>query len=187
MTLWQGIVSIIVALIAGVGGTLTFVQFLIKRKDDKEKENIELKISDAVKVAKEELYKEIAKASEERSQEGADRFKIHAESIKHLYGQIDENTKQIGELTKISKDVLESMDSLRNVVKASAESQRNANYDRLLFIGKKVLKERQITISEKTNLKQLYDSYKELNGEDLYIDTLYDECMKLVPVPDDES
>lgn len=184
MTVLQAIVSIILAIIAGISGTITF---FVKRKDDMREKNINKLIDDAVKVAKTEIYMELAKVSQERSQEGAERFKVHAESIKQINRQIEENGKQIGELTEISKSVLESMDSLNKVVKASAESQRNANYDRLLFVGKKVVKSQSITLSEKTNLKQLYESYKELQGNDPYIETIYEECMKFTPIPDDEK
>ena len=184
MTLGQAIVSIILALIAGVSSTITF---FVKRKDDMKEKEINKLIDDAVNLAKSEIYKELAKVSQERSQEGAERFKTHAESFKQVNKQIEENTKQIGELTEMSKNVLESMESLNKVVKASAESQRNSNYDRLLIVGKKVLKAQRITLSEKTNIKQLYDSYKELNGDDPYIETLHEECMKFTPVPDEDE
>ena len=183
MTLGQAIVSIILALIAGISSTITF---FVKRKDDMKEKEINKLIDDALNLAKSELYKEIAKVSQERSQEGAERFNTHAESFKQVNRQIEENTKQIGELTEMSMNVLESMESLNKVVRASAESQRNANYDRLLIVGKKVLKSQRITLSEKTNFKQLYDSYKVLNGDDPYIETLHEECMKFTPVPDDE-
>ena len=183
MTLGQAIVSIILALIAGISSTITF---FVKRKDDMKEKEINKLIDDAVNLAKAEIYKEIAKVSQERSQEGAERFNTHAESFKQVNMQIEENTKQIGELTEMSMNVLESMESLNKVVRASAESQRNANYDRLLIVGKKVLKSQRITLSEKTNFKQLYDSYKDLNGDDPYIETLHEECMKFTPVPDDE-
>lgn len=184
MTLGQAIVSIILALIAGVSSTITF---FVKRKDDMKEKDIQNRIDEAVNNAKSEIYKELATVSKARSDEGAERFKTHAESFKQVNKQIEENTKQIWELTTISKNVLVSMESLNKTVKASAESQRNANYDRLLIVGKKVLKVKQITLSEKTNLKQLYDSYKELEGQDPYIETLYEECMRLVPIPDDEK
>lgn len=183
MTFWQGVVSIILAIIAGVSGTITF---FVKRKDDMKENDIKKRIEDAVTEAKAEIYKELANVSQARSEEGANRFKIHAESIKQVNKQIEENTKQIGELTEMSKNVLESMDSLNKVVKASAESQRNSNYDRLLIVGKKVLKEQRITLSEKTNFKQLYESYKDLNGNDPYIETLHEEIMKFTPIPDNE-
>ena len=183
MTLGQAIVSIILALIAGVSSTITF---FVKRKDDMKEKEINKLIDDAVNLAKTEIYKEIAKVSQERSQEGAERFNTHAESFKQVNRQIEENTKQIKELTEMSINVIESMESLNKVVRASAESQRNANYDRLLIVGKKVLKSQRITLSEKTNFKQLYDSYKDLNGDDPYIETLHEECMRFTPVPDDE-
>ena len=183
MTLGQAIVSIILALIAGISSTITF---FVKRKDDMKEKEINKLIDDAVNLAKSEIYKEIAKVSQERSQEGAERFKTHAESFKQVNRQIEENTKQIKELTEMSMNVFKSMESLNKAVRASAESQRNSNYDGLLIVGKKVLKSQRITLSEKTNFKQLYDSYKDLNGDDPYIETLHEECMRFTPVPDDE-
>jgi hypothetical protein len=181
MTLGQAIVSIILALIAGVSGTITF---FVKRKDEKEEKNINKIVDDAVIATKAEIYKELAKVSQERSDEGAERFRIHAESFKEVNRQIKENTEQIGELTEISKNVLETIGDLNTTVLASAESQRNAIYDRILIVGKKVLSEGKITLSDKTNVKQLYDSYRKLKGNDPYIDTLYDECSKLPLVAD---
>ena len=79
----------------------------------------------------------------------------------------------------------DSMTSLTRLVTASAESQRTSNYDRLLFVANKVLKSGKMTITEKTNIKQLYNSWKDLQGNDPKIDTLYEECMKLTPIPDE--
>ena len=47
------------------------------------------------------------------------------------------------------------------------------------------VKSGKMTISEKTNIKQLYNSWKDLSGVDPKIDTLVDECLKITPVPDD--
>ena len=186
MTVLEAVVTISGSLIAGAGGGFGFIKFLMARKDKKEEKNTQSIVDEAVKKAKDEIYEELAKVSKERSEEGAERFETHANALKFVNRQIEENSKQIGELTEISKNVLSSMESINRLVKASAESQRNANYDRLLIVGKKVLGSKQITLSEKTNIRQLYDSYKELQGKDAYIDTLYDECMKLSPVPDAE-
>ena len=183
MTLVEAIISIVLALIAGVSSTITF---FVKRKDDMEEKDVQNRINSAVNEAKVEIYERLEKVSLERSQEGAERFNKHAESFKQVNSQIEKNSKQIGELTEMSKNVLESIETLTRTVTASAESQRNANYDRLLYVGKKVLSEGKITLSDKTNLIQLYKSYKKLNGDQPYIDTLYEECMKFTPVPDKE-
>ena len=188
MTLLQAVDSIIVALIAGTtGGGLVFAKFWIERKDKKESESVQSKIDNAVIKVKTEMLDELTKVSKARSAEGAERFNIHAKSFEEVNKQISENTKQIDRLAEISTNVLKSMDSLNKVVEASAESQRNSNYDRLLIVGKKVLNTQKITLSEKTNMKQLYDSYKKLNGNDPYIETLWDECQKLTPIPDEQA
>lgn len=189
MTLSQAIVAICVAIVGTAGATFGFIQFLIKRKDDKEENSIQKKIKDAVEKVKKEMQDELDLVSKARSLEGKERFEAHAASIIEINKQIKENSAQISELTTISKNVLESMDSLSKVVRASAESQRNSNYDRILMVANKVLKNRQITITEKTNLEQLYNSWRDLHGENDKLDpkivTMYKECMKMAPVPDD--
>lgn len=184
MTWGQAILSIVLALIAGVSSTITF---FVKRKDDMKEKDVQNRINEAVLSAKSEIYEKLNQISTERSEEGAERFKIHAESFKTVNKQIEENTKQIGELTEISKNVLESMESMNKMVKVSAEGQRNTTYDRILIVGKKILSSKKISLSEKTNLKQLYTSYKALQGHEPYIDTLYEECMKQELVGDDRG
>lgn len=186
MDVGQIIVTIVCSLIAGSGGAFALMQFLIKRKDDKETNSVQKMIDEAVKIAKEEVYKELSSVSKARSEEGAERFKTHAKAFENVNKQIEENTIQIKELTTISKNVLESMDSMGKKLEISAESQRNNNYDRLLMVGKKVLNNQKITLSEKTNMKQLYESYKKLQGNDPYIETLWEECKKLTPIPDEK-
>ena len=57
----------------------------------------------------------------------------------------------------------------------------------MLVVAKKALKRGAITISEKTNLKQLYDSYTELQGTDPKIKTYYEDCLQLKSIPDEEE
>lgn len=188
------IVAIIVAIIGvigtSVGATFAFMQFMIKRKDEKEDNSVQKQINEAVEQAKKEMQEKLDKVSKARSEEGAERFRKHASSIEEINKQIQENSEQIGELTVISKNVLSSMDSLNRVVRASAESQKNSNYDRILFVANKVLKNQTITITEKTNLNQLYESWVALHGVgeplDPKIKMMYEECMKLVPTPDEQ-
>lgn len=200
MTLLQAAVTIIVALIGIASGTTTAIlahkQFKIKRQDEKEANSIKKQIDEAVEAAKEEMQKKLDAVSVARSLEGKDRFDTHAAAIKEINEQIKANNEQIGELTAISKaqtakmDVLaESLTALNKMAKMSAESQRNSTYDRILVVANKVLKNQKITITEKTNLKQLYDTWTGFHSEDEKFDpkivTIYEECMKLTPIPDD--
>ena len=189
MTITQGIVTIIVAIIglggASIGSIFAYKQFMIKRMDEKEERNTQKLIDAAINKAKAELRAELNEVSIARSEEGQRRFDTHAEAFKEVNRQIEENTKQIGELAEISKSVLESMDSINKVVTISAESQRNSNYDRLLIVTNKVLKNKKMTISDKTNLQQLYKSWKALKGEDPKMDTMYNECLKIEITLDD--
>lgn len=189
MSWFKEIIPIIVALIAGTtGGGLVFAKFIIERKDKMEADSIQSRIDKAVEEAKKEMQEKLDNVSRERSLEGKERFETHAASIEEINKQIKANSNQISELTEISKNVLESMDSLNKVVRTSAESQKNSNYDRILVVANKVLKNQKITITEKTNLIQLYSSWEALHGENEKLDpkikTMYDECMKLTPVPD---
>lgn len=57
----------------------------------------------------------------------------------------------------------------------------------MLAVAKKAFKRGTITISEKTNLKQLYDSYTELQGTDSKIKTYYKDCLQLKSIPDEKE
>ena len=177
------IVTIIVALIGMVGASMGTIfgyrQFLLKRKDEKEERNVQKLIDDAIGKVRDELREEFNKGLQEREDTGKERFAINSKAI-------EENTRAIAELTLLVKDQVtklewftESMTALNNTVKITADSQRNASYDRILSVSNIVLKNGKITITEKTNLRQLYSSWKELDGKDDKIDTLYEECMKL--------
>lgn len=216
MTLLQAVVTIVVAIISGLGGSFfSYRQFILKRKDEKEEKSIQKQIDDSIKTAREEISREIKEAMQQgivdcgvigdrairevqdefilkleeglkaRGEEGKERFEINSK-------QIVQNTEQIKELTGLVKDQItkidmfaESMTSLNSVVRATAESQRTSNYDRLLIVCNKILKSGKMTITDKTNLKQLYKSWLDLKGEDPKIDTMYEECIKMTPIPDE--
>ena len=216
MTLLQAVVTIVVAIISGLGGSFfSYRQFILKRKDEKEEKSIQKQIDDSIKTARVEISEEIREAMQQgivdcgvigdrairevqdefikkleeglkaRGEEGKERFEINSK-------QIVQNTEQIKELTGLVKDQItkidmfaESMTSLNSVVRATAESQRTSNYDRLLIVCNKILKSGKMTITDKTNLKQLYKSWSDLKGEDPKIDTMYEECIKMTPIPDE--
>lgn len=189
MTKEQIIVTIVVAIIGVVGSSMAsafgFLQFWLKRRDEKDEEALKKMIAKMISEADDRLRGEFNDGLSEREHTGKERFDINSRAIQ-------ENTEQIAELTSLVRDQVTKMDiftdsmtSLTLLVTASAESQRNSNYDRLLFVANKVLKSGKMTISEKTNLRQLYNSWKELKGNDPKIDTLYEECMKITPIPDE--
>lgn len=216
MTLLQAAVTIVVAIISGLGGSFfSYRQFILKRKDEKEEKSVQKQIDDSIKTARVEISKEIKEAVQQgivdcgvkgdrairevqdevvkkleeglkaRGEEGKERFEINSK-------QIIQNTEQIKELTGLVKDQItkidmfaESMTSLNSVVRATAESQRTSNYDRLLIVCNKILKSGKMTITDKTNLKQLYKSWLDLKGKDPKIDTMYEECIKMTPIPDE--
>lgn len=180
------IVSAIAALGGASGGFFAYRQFIIKRKDEKEKENIQSLIDEAIDKVRVELMEEFTAGLQLREDTGRERFEINSKAI-------EDNTRAIAELTEIVKNQVtkldlftESITALNKVVKSSAESQCNSNYDRLLMVASKVLNSDKITITEKTNLVQLYNSWKDLGGNDPKIDTMYEECMKLKVQVDDD-
>lgn len=217
MSIGQALVTIIVAFIGAIGGCFAFAEFMIKRKDAKEEKSVQKQIDDAIKAAKKEISIEIGESVKKgildcgeigdkaievmkqevkeefmeglkkRGEEGRLRFEKNSE-------QIEANSKQIGEILTIVKEqaqqneaITESLTALNKVVAISAESQKNANYDRLLIVMNSILRKQRLTITEKTNIKQLYTSWKGLNGYDPKIDTMYEECLKLSPVPDEDE
>ncbi len=216
MTLLQAISAIVIAIIGTAGATFGFIQFMIKRKDDKEEKDIQTLIDasnaklkeeirveikaavqqgivdcgvigdKAIRQTQEDLKKKFEEGLKDRGEEGKKRFETHAAAISEINEQIKANSQQIAELTELTKTQLqnqagftESLAALNRVVAASAESQCNSNYDRLLIVTNKVLKSGKMTISDKTNIKQLYSSWKELGGKDPtgMMDTMYEECM----------
>lgn len=143
----------------------------------------------AIRQVQEEFLEKLDAGLKARGEEGKERFEINSR-------QIQENSKQLEELIGVVKAQAEqnekkfnaladSLTSLNKILCISAESQCNSNYDRLLIVTNKVLKGGKLTISDKTNLKQLYASWKDLGGKDAKMDTLYEECMKFTPVPDE--
>lgn len=146
----------------------------------------------AIRRAHDELNNELQKGLEMRSKEGKERFDINSRQIEQNSKQLAENSKQIEEILGIVKDqaikydtMADSLTALNKVACATAEAQCNSNYDRLLIVTSKVLKSSKMTISDKTNLTQLYDSWKVLGGKDPKMDTMYNECMKIPPILDE--
>lgn len=217
MTILQAIITVIVALIGSLAGTFPFVQFMIKRKDDKEERDIQRMIDekveeamqkaiaqcgeigdqaiqDAIRQTREEVHEELEIGLEERSEEGRKRFEINSEQIQH-------NNNMIKEVLAIQKDTNEKFDKLAEsmtvlseatatnsrLTKVCAEGIRSTTYDKILLVANKALKRSAITISEKANLIQLYQSWTDLKGTDPRIEVYYQDCMKLPSVPDEED
>lgn len=191
MTPFQGFITVLCALIAVAGvivsSILGYKQFKIKRQDELDSRNMQTLVDKAVDDLRREIMEVIEGVSVARSKEGADRFNTHAQALDKVDKRIEENSKQISELTELSKSMLTSVNSLNKSVASAVKSQKNTTYDRLLLVGKKALNAKSITISEKTNIRQLFDSYREMGGDDPYINTLMEECEKLTPIADKEQ
>ena len=147
-----------------------------------------------IRRVQEEIMQSLKSGLAARGEEGKERFDINSRQIQANSKQLAENSKQIEEILGIVKgqaqkyDVMaDSLTALNKVVSLSADSLCNSNFDRLLIVTNKVLKNGKLTISDKTNLKQLYSSWKELGGKDPKMDTMYEECMKMTLVTDNEA
>lgn len=199
------------------GSYFSYRQFILKRKDEKEEKNIQKMIDDSIAKVKEDLENEIKQSVAKsiadcgeigdkaiadvaetvrrefqeglkmRGEEGRKRFETNSE-------QIGENTRMIKEILNIQKEqsaklgqMVEAVGNLAQVSTACAESQRTSNYDRLLIVTSQILKSGEMTITDKTNLKQLYESWKKLQGKDPKIDILFEECMEIKPSLDKED
>lgn len=179
-------------------------QFLIdKAKEEMRqeiKESVQKGIIDCGEIGdrailnlRDEFMKSLEEGLRSRGKEGEERFKINSRQIEANSQQLAENSKQIEEILGIVKNQAEkynamadSLTSLNKVAAATADSQCNSNYDRLLIVTNKILKSGKMTISDKTNLKQLYESWKILGGKEPKMETKYEECMKL-PLSLDED
>lgn len=198
------------------GGGLVFAKFWIERKDKKEENAIQKQIDDSIKNARKEITEEIKAAVQQgiidcgvigdraihevqdeflqrldeglkaRGDEGAERFNTHAKAINEVTKQIEANSKQISELADLTHKLVTSIDGMNSTLNVTAKANRNNTYDRLLMVTTKILKSKVMTISDKTNLRGLYQSWKDLKGEDEEIDTKYEECMKMTPVFDEK-
>jgi len=213
MDLVQILTTLLVAAIGASAGAFGFAQFMIKRKDEKEEKDIQKQIDDsinkkmnefiqrcgdigdaAILTAKNEMRGELEEGLKARSDEGKERFEINSK-------QINKNTDMIKEVLTIQREtnekfnklaesltaLNESMVSNSKVTRACAEGMRSTTYDRILLVAGNALKREAITITEKTNLRQLYSSWQELQGKDDKITTIIEDCMKLKTILDEDE
>ena len=150
----------------------------------------------AIREAQEEFVKKLEEGLKARGEEGKERFEINSKQIQENSRQLSENSKQIEELIGVVKEQAEttekkfnaladSLTSLNTITYANAKSQRSAIFDKLLMVGNKILKAGKMTVNDKTNLIQLYNSWKELQGENDELETLVEECKKLPVIPNE--
>lgn len=202
----QAVVTLLVALISGVGSSyLSYRQFMIKRNDEIEEKDIQKKIDDAIEKAmedfiskcgeigdeqiskaKDEVRKEFQEGLKERGEEGRERFEVNSE-------QIQKNAETLGRLLKIQEDqakkadiMMESMTALNKTTAACAEGVKSTIYDKLYMIAQKAMARKGITADEKANITQLWKSYSALNGNGRG-ETYYKICMEDLPVLSDEE
>ena len=147
----------------------------------------------AVLKLRDEFMKSLEDGLKARGEEGRARFDVNSKQIQANSQQLAENSKQIEEILGIVRGQAEKYDTmadsltaLNKITAATAESQCNSNYDRLLIVTNKILKSKKMTISDKTNLKQLYESWRILGGKDPKMETMYEECMKIELSPDED-
>lgn len=150
----------------------------------------------AIRDVQEDIIKKLDEGLQARSEEGKIRFDKNSKQIEANSQQLAENSKQIEELIEIVRKQAEtsekkfnalsdSLTALNKISNANAKSQRSAIFDKLLMVGNKILKAGKMTVNDKTNLIQLYNSWKELQGENDELDTLVEECKKLPVIPNE--
>lgn len=150
----------------------------------------------AIREVQEDFLKKLDEGLKARSEEGKERFEINSKQIEQNSIQLSKSAKQIDELIEMMKEQSEtstkkfnalsdSLTALNKISSANAKSQRSAIFDKLLMVGNKILKSGKMTVGDKTNLIQLYDSWKELGGENDELETLIEECRKLPVIPNE--
>jgi hypothetical protein len=164
----QMIVAIVVAIIGvigtAVGSSFAFLQFMIKRKDDKKENNVLKLIDEAVSKAKEEMHDEFEKGLAKRGKEGKERFDINSK-------QIQQNAEALSRLLTIQEEqtkkvdvMMDSLTSLNTVTKACAEGVRSTLYDKIYIVAERAIARKGITADEQANVTQLWTSYSALGG-----------------------
>lgn len=155
------------------GGGFKFAEYLIERKtklkirkEDKAEER-----DKTLEHLKQELRDEFNIGLEERERTGAARFKMNSEAI-------EANTKAIGDLIELNKDLTKKVDTLTDSVKESFEAinkkveyqsngLKSVLYGKIADIYDRCLSRCDggaITSDEEANLEQLYLSYSGLGG-----------------------
>lgn len=168
MTKEQMIVAIVVAIIGvigtAIGSSFTFVQFMLKRKDEKEENNTQKLIDEAVDKAKNEMHDEFEKGLSKRGKEGKERFDINSK-------QIQQNAEALGKLLAIQEEqtkkvdvMMDSVTSLNTTMKACAEGVRSTLYDKIYIVAERAIARKGITADEQANICQLWTSYSALGG-----------------------
>lgn len=164
----QLIATIVVAIIGFFGTAAAsgfgFAQFMIKRRDEKEDNNIQSRIDEAVKAAEGRMQEKLEKGLIARGEEGRERFEINSEQIK-------QNAETAGKILRIQEEqtkkvdlMMDSLNALNLTTKACAEGVKSTLYDKIYIIAQKAIARKGITADEKANVSQLWDSYRELNG-----------------------
>lgn len=146
----------IIAAIIGSGTLYSFLQFLINRHDKKD-----TRIDD--------LQEELREGLQECEETGRQRYEEHREAIKEL-------NKAILTLSKDAKDRKEFENYM-------GKSLMAITHDKLVTLGKHYQERGVITLSEKNNLKLLYEPYHKLGGNSDG-ETYYNYCMDLPVVTD---
>ncbi len=156
--------TLAVAIIGSSGGTFAFLQFWLKRKDEKEEKSVHSLIADAVKKAKEDMHQELEEGLIKRGEEGKERFEINSKQIQKNAETADKILQiQESQVKKVDA-MMESLTSLNLVTKACAEGVKSTLFDKIQLIAEKAIARQGITTAEKANVEQLWESYKALDG-----------------------
>lgn len=144
-------------------------------KDHLADTNAKWKIDYCDKNAKliEELAIEAKQGLKDREETGLQRYKEHQESIQELKKAILTLTEDVEERKVLEKHIGNSLMAL--------------THDKLVYLGKCYQKRGAITLSEKNNLRLLYEPYHNGLGGNSDGEGYYNYCMGLPVITDEEA
>ena len=144
-------------------------------KDHLADTNAQWKIDYCDKNAKliEELAIEAKQGLKDREETGLQRYKEHQESIQELKKAILALTEDVEERKVLEKYIGNSLMAL--------------THDKLVYLGKCYQKRGSITLSEKNNLRLLFEPYHNGLGGNSDGEGYYNYCMGLPVVTDEEA
>ena len=188
---WKQTLVTLLTVLLGSG----LIQFFFTRKDklkeDAKKDNadsIKKELKDHLKDTNEkwkedycdknarlieELAIEVKQGLKDREETGLQRYKEHQESIQELRKVIVALSKDAEDRKKLEEHIGNSLMAL--------------THDKLVYLGKCYQKRGAITLSEKNNLKMLFEPYHNGLGGNSDGEGYYNYCMGLPVVTDEEA
>ncbi len=142
------VIQIIITVI-GSSAVFSFVQFLITRKDNKRKDNIDTKINQL----KDELEDDVN-----------DKVEIGVASYQKQMKIIDSIQTSMDKLATNDEEIKETIEKVSELQDTMADSLKGQTHDRILWLSKDIANRGGITIKEKANIESMYRPYVAFGG-----------------------